>query len=138
MCGGGVGWCHEGEGVGGGGVRRGACEPYKICLYSLENPLLVSVALQVLKESMTEALHRHTVCQADHKALGNLLLRSLQAVHCEYGRGQVDTEAALALQVEALHCAVGAANQEAFVAVCNPQRQRLHAPALGRSEVEQR
>ena len=80
---------------------------------------------------MTKASHRLTVCQADHEALGDLLLRSLQAVHCKYGRGQNDAEAALALQVEALHCAVSAAHQEAFVAACNPQRQCLHAPESG-------
>ncbi len=85
---------------------------------------------------MTKASHRHTVCQADNKALGDLLLRSLQAVHCKYGRGQIDTEAALALQVEALHCAVGAAHQEAFVAACNPQRQCLHEPESERSEAK--
>ena len=77
------------------------------------------------EESMTKASHRLTVCQADHEALGDLLLRSLQAVHCKYGRGQVNTEGALALQVEALHCAVGAAHQEACVAARNPQRQSL-------------
>ena len=87
---------------------------------------------------MTKALHWRTVCQADHEALGKLLLRSLQAVHCKYGRGQVDTEAALALQAEALHCAVGAAHQEAFVAACNPQRQGLQHLALGRSQGKQR
>ena len=61
-----------------------------------------------------------TICQANNKAIGNLLLGGLQAVHGQDGRGEADAEAALALQAEALQCAVGAAHHEALVTACNP------------------
>ena len=39
-------------------------------------------------------------------------------MHRQNRRGQVDAEAALALQVVALHCAVAKTYQEALVAAC--------------------